>query len=46
MKIKLDEGAFLPVREHETDAGMDIRAIKDVIIPSKNNVLVHTGVHI
>lgn len=46
MKIKLDEGAFLPVREHETDAGIDIRAIRGVRIPSKSNAIVHTGVHI
>ncbi len=46
MKIKLDEGAFLPIREHKTDGGMDIRAIKGVRIPPKSNAIVHTGVHI
>ena len=46
MKIKLDKGAFLPVREHETDAGMDIRALKGVRIPAKSNMVVHTGIHI
>ena len=29
MKIKLDKYAFMPVREHITDAGLDIRAIDD-----------------
>lgn len=46
MKIKLDEGAFLPVREHETDAGLDIRALRGVRIPSNSNMVIHTGVHI
>lgn len=46
MKIKLDDGAFLPVREHETDAGLDIRALYGVRISPKSNMVVHTGVHI
>ena len=33
MKIKLDEGAFAPIRCHETDAGLDIRSPLDVIVP-------------
>jgi dUTPase len=24
MKIKLDEGAYMPTRAHDTDAGLDI----------------------
>lgn len=24
MKIKLDKGAFIPLRAHETDAGVDL----------------------
>ena len=27
MKIKLDQGAYMPIREHKTDAGLDIRAM-------------------
>ena len=46
MKIKLDKGAFLPIREHETDAGLDIRALKGVRVPPKSNMVVHTGIHI
>ena len=33
MKIKLDEGAFMPERAHDTDAGLDIRSPIDVIVP-------------
>lgn len=46
MKIKLDEGAFMPKREHKTDAGMDIRAIKDGIVRAHGSATFHTGVHI
>ena len=33
MKIKLDNGAFAPIRCHKTDAGLDIRSPIDVIVP-------------
>ena len=33
MKIMLDEGAILPTRAHETDAGLDLYAPKDITIP-------------
>lgn len=46
MKVKLDEGAFLPVREHPTDAGLDIRSIQDAVVYSHDTFTVHTGVHI
>lgn len=46
MKIKLDSGAFAPVREHETDAGMDLRAMWSEIVPAKESANFHTGVHI
>lgn len=29
MRVKLDEGAFLPERAHDTDAGIDLRARED-----------------
>ncbi len=46
MKIKLDEGAFEPVRAHSTDAGLDIRARETQIVPAKESAVFHTGVHI
>ena len=33
MKIKLDKGAFAPIRCHKTDAGLDIRSPIDVTVP-------------
>lgn len=46
IRIKLDEGAYEPVRAHDADAGLDLRA-KDtkVIFPHSSEVF-RTGVHI
>ena len=37
MKIKLDEGAYMPTRAHEFDAGMDLYAPKTVTIPGSKS---------
>ena len=31
MRIVLDDGAYMPVRGHKTDAGLDIKTPKDGI---------------
>lgn len=46
MKIKLDRGAYLPVRAHATDAGLDLRTPYDVKVPAGDGVNIDTGVHI
>lgn len=46
MKIKLDEGAFMPVRAHDTDAGADLRSPIDVLVPARGSRVIDTGVHI
>lgn len=46
MKIKLDEGAYMPERAHKTDAGMDIRANEFGYIAPNSSHVFHTGVHI
>jgi dUTP pyrophosphatase len=46
MKIKLDKGAFMPTRAHETDAGLDIYAIGTRVIPARGSAVFDTGVHI
>lgn len=46
MRVKLDEGAFPPVREHETDAGLDLKTpISFKILPHESKII-DTGVHI
>lgn len=46
MKIKLDAGAFMPVRAHATDAGADLRSPVDAAIPARHSCIIDTGVHI
>ena len=46
IKIKLDEGAKMPTRAHETDAGLDIYARDEQIVPAKESAIFDTGVHI
>lgn len=46
MRIKLDEGAILPTRAHDTDAGLDIYARNSQIVPAKESAVFDTGVHV
>ena len=46
MKIKLDDGAFMPRREHPTDAGLDIFSREDKDIIPYGSAVFHTGVHV
>ena len=46
MKIKLDNGAYMPTRAHDTDAGLDIYARDSQIVPAKDSAIFDTGVHI
>lgn len=42
----LDDGAKLPVRAHETDAGADLCCVEDVTIEPNDSALIDTGVHV
>lgn len=46
MKIMLDEGAHIPTRAHDTDAGMDLYARESKVIPARGSAVFDTGVHI
>ena len=46
IRVKLDDGASLPVRKHDTDAGADISCREDITVPSHGSVVVDTGVHV
>ena len=44
MKIKLDEGANVPVRGHVWDAGLDLRTPERVVVPKCGSAVIDTGV--
>ena len=46
LEVMLDENAYVPVRAHEPDAGMDIRSPIDAIVPARGSVAIDTGVHV
>ena len=46
MKIKLDEGAYLPTRAHSTDGGLDLYARESQIVPGGGSAEFDTGVHV
>lgn len=46
MKITLDEGAFIPLRAHSTDAGLDLRTPIKVTISAGGSAVIDTGVHV
>lgn len=46
IKVVLDNGAYMPERAHELDAGYDIRTPKNFIIYGDMDATIDTGVHI
>lgn len=51
MRIKLDEGAYMPTRAHEEDAGYDIYSPEDFVLHgmianSAGMAVIDTGVHV
>lgn len=45
IEVMLDEGAFAPTRAHEDDAGLDIYAKEDAVVPARGSAIFDTGVH-
>lgn len=46
MKIKLDEGAKMPTRAHNSDAGLDLYARETKLVPARGSTIFDTGVHV
>lgn len=46
MNVMLDEKALMPIRAHETDAGLDLLSPCDVVVPAGGSAIIDTGVHI
>ena len=45
IKVKLDEGAIMPTRAHQTDAGFDLYTPIPLFVYGHSSVIVDTGVH-
>lgn len=46
IRVKLDEGAVLPVRAHGTDAGADLFSMENFTVPAHGSAVTSTGVHV
>ena len=46
INVVLDNGAYMPEKAHEADAGFDLRTPSKVIIPAKSSRIIPTGVHV
>lgn len=46
MRVVLDEGAIMPTRAHDTDAGLDLYARESKVVPAGGSAVFDTGVHI
>jgi dUTP pyrophosphatase len=46
IKMKLEKGVRMPTRAHAHDAGLDIYAREDKIVPARGSAIFDTGVHI
>ena len=46
MRVTLDDGAIMPERAHELDAGLDLFTPVDFVLPAHGFAFVDTGVHV
>lgn len=46
MKFVVEEGGFAPVREHETDAGVDLKTPKNLVVYPHSSVFVDLKVRV
>lgn len=46
LKVQLEDNAIMPNRAHDTDAGLDLFAVSDFIVPAHYYAFHDTGVHV
>ena len=46
IKVMLDDGAYMPERAHELDAGYDLRTPKDFVLCGCTSATINSGVHV
>lgn len=46
VKVMLDKGAYMPVRAHKDDAGLDLRSPDTFIVKAGKSLKIDSGVHV
>ena len=46
MKVKIDDGGYMPKRAHSTDAGLDLYTPELIVVPAHGSWTVDTRVHL
>lgn len=46
LRVRLEPGAYLPQRAHDTDAGLDLRTPVDAYVRAGGSTVIDTGVHV
>lgn len=47
MRVMMDgDAGYVPAYAHETDAGLDLKAVQDYVVPAHGSVMVRTGCHV
>ena len=46
VRVQLDEGAYMPEKAHDLDAGFDLRTPEEVRVGYLGSAVIDTGVHI
>lgn len=46
LKVVVEEGAFMPTKAYESDAGFDLYSREAKVVPSKSSAIFNTGIHI
>lgn len=45
INVKLDNGAYMPLKAHDADAGFDLRTPVSIVVPAGGSAVIDTGVH-
>lgn len=46
VRIKVDDGAYLPTKGYYADAGIDLRCMNIEVVPAHSYIVIDTGVHV
>lgn len=46
ISFTIEDGAYIPEKAHDTDAGFDIRTPVDAVVPARGSVFIDSGVRV